>query len=446
MKIKLLLVWLVFALYTGVVIAAVPISQFGAKGDGVTNDSAAIQAAFDSGEDLVFDKKIYVLGGPVTLKEAQNLRIDFGNALLVKRNREEFTVKVVDCFGIRISGGRFIISAESSNQPEVPEKYAKSVDAHTFMIVRCKDVSIRNVQIDGSGQMGICAMLSVGLTFEHNVITNCFRDGIYSHYCADVRYLYNRLSNIKDDALSFHDYGILGQHRCLDEAGYVQSGSWIVSGNIIRNAYQGIASIGCHRVMITDNIIENTVNAGICVFNSDRIYKGGNAQVANVLIANNQIFNTGKTTKIITKEYKNGLETCTARAAICAQAQGHDHLMPTATRRLSNVMIVNNIIRECGTEGILGHFVDSLTISGNQIGNCNSSGKDGTQNIIETVYCTDVQLKDNTVIDNRTPVLHGRGWAMRESTGKVDGNLVKGVRIEDGTTSEKAPVNWKNAR
>ncbi|HJH05183.1 MAG TPA: right-handed parallel beta-helix repeat-containing protein [Victivallis vadensis] len=446
MKIKLSLAGLVYVLCAGAAIAAVPIAQFGAKGDGVTDDSAAIQTAFDSGKDLVFDRKIYVLTKPLTLKGAENVRIDFGNALLVKRNREEFTVKVVDSSGIQLTGGRFIISAEASNRPEVPEKYAKSIDAHTFLVLRCRDLSIRRARISGSGQMGICAMLSIGLTFADNVIENCFRDGIYSHYCADVRYLYNRLAHIKDDALSFHDYGLPNQRKWLTKAGYPQSGSWIVSGNVIRNAYQGISSIGCNRVTITGNLIENTVNAGICVFNSDRIHRGGSAEVANVVIANNQIFNTGKTTRIITKEYKNGLDTCTARAAICAQAQGGNHLMPTATRRLSNVMIVNNIIRECGTEGIQGHFVDSLTISGNQVENCNSSGKSSTQNIIETIYCTDVQLKDNTITDTRTPVLHGRGWAMRESTGKAAGNLVRGSSVEVGSTSVKAPANWRDGR
>ena len=446
MKVRFSLIGLFCVLFAGVASAMVPVAQFEAKGDGVTDDSAAIQAAFDSGEDIYFDRKTYILARPLTLKGAKNVRIDFGNALLVKRNREEFTIKIVDCSGIRLSGGRFIISSEVSNQPERPESYAKSRDAHTFLITRCEDLSIREARINGSGQMGICVMHSTGLTFADNVIENCFRDGIYSHYCADVRYLNNRLSNIKDDALSFHDYGLPEQRELLVKSGFPQSGVWIARGNVIHNAYQGISSIGCNRVSITENMIENTVNAGICVFNSDRVLRGSRAQVANVVIANNQIFNAGKDTKIINSEYPNGLDTCTARAAICAQAQGDNHLMPTATRRLSNVMIVNNIIRECGTEGIQGHFVDTLTISGNLVENCNSSGKESTQNIIEAIYCTNVQLNHNTVTDTRSPVLHGRGWALRESTGKVEDNLIRGTNIEAGNGSLKAPEDWKNSR
>ncbi len=439
LKQKSAIFFLVFSMIFAATGAA-PVSQFGATGDGVADDSEAIQKAFDSGEDLTFEKKIYLLAKPLTLKGQKNIRIDFGSATLVKQNREEYTVKIAECNNIRLSGGTFVIG--SAENPEIPEMYAKSVNAHTFMITSSENITLRDAYISGSGQMGICAMDCIGLIFEGNIIENCFRDGIYSHYCADVRYLYNRLKNIKDDALSFHDYGRGGKK--ITAAGYRQAGNFIATGNTVHSAYQGIATIGSIGVTITNNFIDSTVNAGICVFNSDRVFKGSKAQVAEVVIANNMIVNAGKTTRIITKEYKNGLDTCTARAAICAQAQGMDHLMPTATRRLSNIIISGNIIRECGTQGIQGHFVDNLSIIGNQVENCNSSGKASTQNIIETVYCSNVQLMNNTVTDTRQKPLHGRGWSLRESTGTENGSQVKGFNIEAGTASEKAPANWQH--
>lgn len=107
------------------------------------------------------------------------------------------------------------------------------------------------------------------VVFRENIIMNCFRDGIYSHFSSDISYLDNHLSHIKDDALSFHDYGDPSRKNFVKKAGHKQSGRFIARGNVIRNAYQGIASIGSEQITITDNIIDDTVNAGICVFNSD---------------------------------------------------------------------------------------------------------------------------------------------------------------------------------
>lgn len=421
------------------VFGATSVSQFGAKGDGVTDDSTAIQKAFDSKEDIFFEKKIYCLNKTVYLKNSHSKKIDFTGAVIIKKNRDASTVRIIDSSDIHITGGTFVIG--SIEKPEMPEKYTH-IDAHTFFIIRSDNISISNTHINGSGQMGICSIESIGLLFENNTIENCYRDGIYCHYCSDVCYLYNRISNVKDDALSFHDYGIPKHRARLIAAGRPQGGNLVVIGNITQNTYQGVASIGCRNVTIVDNIINNTVNGGICVFNSDRLWKGSDAKVNGVIIANNQITNAGKTHKIITREYNNGLDTCTARAAICAQSQGMDHLMPTATRRLSDVAIFGNVIRDCGVAGIAGHFVDNLSISNNMVINCNAAGKESTGNIIETIFCTNVRLSDNMVIDNRSEPKHIRGWAMFDSTGVESGSMVKGFLREAGNGKLPAPKNW----
>lgn len=430
--------------------AAVPVSRFGARGDGVTDDAPALQKAFDSDESIFFENKTYLLSKPLVLNKKHNKSIDFGGAMLAKQNRKTCTVRIAECSDIRIRGGLFIIAGGTPEKPLIPvepvsrEEAPDYIDAHGFMIVRSDNISVRDVHINGSWQMGFSNMDCTGLFFENNTIENCARDGIYCHNSSNVRYLCNRLNNIRDDALSFHDYGQPPERKRIAKiTGSPQAGDLIVIGNIIRNAYQGVASIGCNRVTVTGNQIDGTVNAGICVFNSDRLHPGTKAQVANVVIADNLLSNTCKDTSIMGRIYKNGLDTCTARAAICAQAQGMDHLMPTATRRLSNVVITGNNIRESGTQGIMGHFVDNLVVNGNLILNCNTSGKDSTRNILETVFCTNVQLKDNTVIDDRPEPLHGRGWSMRESDGVTGGFLIKGFRIEEGTRQEAAPFNWK---
>ncbi len=415
---------------------AVPVSQFGAVGDGATDDSEAIGKALNSDADIEFDGKTYLLGKQIHVIRKNNKTIDFGKATLVRDNLEHYAIRFADCTQLRITGGIFLCKT-------MPEEYAKSVDAHALLFVRSTDISVSGVFINGSGQMGICVMDCHRAIFRENTIMNCFRDGIYSHFSTDVSYLDNRLSHIKDDALSFHDYGDPNRKSFVLKAGYKQSGRLIARGNVIRNAYQGIASIGCEAITIEGNLIDGTVNAGICVFNSDHYStRIADANVRNVIISGNTILNACKSTRIMKKEYPNGLDSCTARAAITAQSQGKDMLMPSATRRLSGILIADNLVRDSGTAGIQGHYVDTLHIIGNIVLDCNVNGKEATGNILEAIFCTDVLLRGNTVTDSRSELRHKRAWSLRKSTGIVEGNQFKGFRTEEGTREEAAPYNW----
>jgi hypothetical protein len=61
----------------------VNVRSFGAMGDGVTDDRAAIQAAFDTGRPVVFpDERAYYINGKVT-RSADNVDISLGRATVV---------------------------------------------------------------------------------------------------------------------------------------------------------------------------------------------------------------------------------------------------------------------------------------------------------------------------------------------------------------------------
>jgi hypothetical protein len=63
--------------------ASVNVRSFGAKGDGVTNDRAAIQAAFDTGRPVVFtDSAQYYIEGQVR-RSADNVAVSLGDATVV---------------------------------------------------------------------------------------------------------------------------------------------------------------------------------------------------------------------------------------------------------------------------------------------------------------------------------------------------------------------------
>ncbi|MDR1284319.1 MAG: right-handed parallel beta-helix repeat-containing protein [Opitutaceae bacterium] len=416
---------------------AAPVSftpaDFGALGDGVHDDAPAIQAALNSGYPVRFEPKKYLLETGVAVSRQTGLHIDFSGATLVKANNENYILRVADSADIVVQGG--LLTCQT-----MPVAYSKSPDAHAIMIVRSTNVTLRNLHINGSAQMGVSIMECDGILAENNFIENCYRDGIYSHYTVNVRYLDNRLRHIKDDALSYHDYGLPEvKARMKARTGYEQGGRVIISGNLISNAIQGIASIGCDQVTISNNVIEDTVNAGICVFNSDRLgLPGGGkpgdpvlaaSQVRNVVIAGNQITRAALDgTRILDRTYKNGLPGCTARAAICAQSQGYDHMYQTSTRRLSNIVITGNLVSESGTEGIFANKVDRLIMLGNTIIDCNVNNSGATPDMIHVVESTQLHLAANSIIDTRSTPLHVRGIHLEDSAGRVDDNYIQGFK------------------
>jgi hypothetical protein len=71
--IKLLVLSILAALLTGRVSASVLVTQYGAKGDGVTNDQPAFIAALASGQEVRVPRAVYYLQGSITLGPGASL-------------------------------------------------------------------------------------------------------------------------------------------------------------------------------------------------------------------------------------------------------------------------------------------------------------------------------------------------------------------------------------
>ena len=196
--------------------------------------------------------------------------------------------------------------------PKVQDGKAQS----TIGFKNCKNVGVYQVHIDRSPEMGIDNNIVIGGIYSDNIIEHCLRDGIYAHYSARLSYIGNTLDQIKDDALSMHDYGIPAQKGALHQAGYNQAGYSVIKDNKISNAIQGISSIACTELVIDGNQISHTANAGICVFNSENLNPGSTARVRTVKIINNTLTATGTTITVNTITIPNHALMASGRAAI----------------------------------------------------------------------------------------------------------------------------------
>lgn len=86
---------------------AVSVSQFGAIGDGVTDDSASIEKALNSDANIEFENKTYLLKQQINIIRKHNKTIDFRKAIFVRADTELYGIRFADCSQLRITGGVF---------------------------------------------------------------------------------------------------------------------------------------------------------------------------------------------------------------------------------------------------------------------------------------------------------------------------------------------------
>lgn len=171
--------------------------QFGAKGDGSTNDTAAIQEAFNSltdGGTIYFPPGEYIVRHcqrdpddqqdyiAVLVKEISNLTVIFDNAALIKHELadvDRYTLfRFSNINGLEISGG--IIEADRDEHADVSIGYG-SKGIH---ILNCNNVYIHNMEVrnifgDCIGVQGTSGKGgSNNVLIENCTLHNCYRNGI----------------------------------------------------------------------------------------------------------------------------------------------------------------------------------------------------------------------------------------------------------------------------
>jgi hypothetical protein len=409
------------------VTGGVSIEQFGARANDPAFDNApAIIKALNAARLVIFPPgKNYTILSTIQVNGLSGRTIMADQSSLINRNYEARTFLFTDCDSITINGGLYTRDV----LPTVQDGKSQS----TIGFKNCKNVGVYRVHIDRSPEMGIDNNIVIGGTYEANLIEHCLRDGIYAHYSARLSYIGNTLDQIKDDALSMHDYGIYAQKDALHKAGYNQAGYSVIKDNKISNAIQGISSIGCTELLIEGNQISHTANAGICVFNSENLYPGSTARVHEVKILNNMLISIGYTISVNTITVPNLALSASGRAAIFVGCNRQGQAFTTSVMRSSDVTVSHNVLRDCAVNAATLYNIDGLLMEGNVFTNCHSDTKNSpaaTGNIVEILNCTKINVSGNAVVDTRTPPLHDRAYVIENSTGTFTQGITKGYRMQ----------------
>ncbi|MCX6214056.1 glycosyl hydrolase family 28-related protein [Spirosoma sp.] len=401
------------------------LEQFGAKGDGKTDDTQAISKALNSSSPVIYARKgksYYKISSKIIISGVKKKKLIATGATFLNSDLTKATFLFQDCTNINIYGGKYgYVNMPTDNGDG---------SQHVFQFDNCQDISVNGIHIKNSPEMGIAITNSNRVTIRNSRIEHTFRDGTYSHYSANVNYLYNTYINIKDDAMSFHDYGLDEQKKQLLKYGYKQATNLLAKGNVVQNSYQGFGSIGSVNVSVLNNKFNNVVIAGVSIFNAQEMYPGGNASAKRCLVQNNIITNACSTVIINGKSYKNNGQASTGRAAICIISLGaKNQLNQGETKRLSAIKVIGNTIIGSGANGFFANLVDNLYFAKNGFTNCSGAVPEQSLNgdVIEVWNCTGLWADANSIIDTRKKVLHQHGYAFNNVSGQMGSWRVKGV-------------------
>ena len=354
--------------------ATVNVQDYGAVGDGVADDAAAIQAAIDAtgnNASIYFPSGVYAIG-------AAGLDID---------GKTAFTL-----FG---DGAKIKITAISVLQ----NAYGA---ATTIRFINCVQSGIKNLEIDGNA----IATTAVDLTsctecfIVGNTIYNC---GVSSQISSGGGGLRNRVENNLVHSSIGTARGIwLGNTN----AGNMETGLYVAGNTCRDNSYSGIV-VSAFGAQVIGNYLIGNDGAGIVI-----PANVGGFETSDVLVSNNYCEDNlfqGIQSDCITGSVSRN---CTITGNVCIK-NNRSTGTGIYVLRVDNWTVSNNVCNDNGSAGIYIDAATNVSVTGNI---CNETRSGGSR---EQLYGVAViaQTDDVSTISISGNVCHN--------------NVNSGVRVEN---------------
>jgi hypothetical protein len=353
--------------------AAAFVNDFGAVGDGVTDDTAAIQAAINSGSNqVVFENgKTYAITAQLILQSNQDI---VGNGATV-----------------------LVTSASTIDSAFYGEDIQTSNYVNLRLNCNSKTISGFRLYADVSGCNGV---MWDSCRIERTAVdATLFYGGI------EVASLGGAVGTQNSDIKVVNcNFGPTGTHGCL----IAYTDGVLFAGNRIATATNhGMEAVGCRDVIITDNTVLNCVLSAL----------GVGSQTRNFTIANNTIKNCGGDGSI-TCEYTSVFGTITNNAIYDANtaginiSYGNNATNNPPYDKVQGIVCEGNMIRAKANTGNAGINFYSTTGAGLGTGVIVSNNViDGFNVGITYAYAKDGQIANNMILN-----LYGGGSAAVKAT------------------------------
>lgn len=287
--------------------------DYGAAGNGSSNDTTALNAAFaDLGPDktlLIADGKTYAHAGVLQIT-ADGTRV-FGTGTLAATAQNTSALQILSATDVAIEGITLTCSATSRGN---------TGDHHKIFVENSSMVRIRDVRIVGSKAAGILVAESERVVLDHCRVQNTYADGIhFTVGSSECLIIGCECVNVGDDGFACVSYGadpaavsnITFIGCCLEGQVAGGRGMTVVGGNNIRfydmkivNSYAAGIYIACEP-SFTSYGVADVIVSGVTLIGSNHgfadanhgailVYNGRTASflVQNVRISNVNIINT----------------------------------------------------------------------------------------------------------------------------------------------------------
>ena len=224
---------------------------FGAAGDGVTDDTAALQQAFDNANGkpvLLAAGRSYAHSGVLHLRTA-GLHVTGGGILLATA---EATSSVwIEADNVTVDG--IVVRTKSTTQRWSDwEQMGVRLDGH-------QGITLRNITVDGSAAAGIyVGGQTKNFLLDHVTVENTRADGIHMTEGANNGKVIDPLvQNSGDDGVAVVSYGSDGE-PCHDIT--------VTSPTVLGTSWgRGLSVVGGTRIAETGIDVENTSAAGVYI-------------------------------------------------------------------------------------------------------------------------------------------------------------------------------------
>lgn len=339
--------------------ALTDVTEYGAKGDGVTNDTAAIQAAaatITNDGALFFPEGHYIVNDNIILTNKTNVKVFGSGAKITQTGSNKSTLRFVSCVGVEVTGLHLVGKGTEFNGGSTSWNGVAGI-----YLPDCENVLIHQNNLTNHAGGGI---RWVG-TCKRFVITNNFVKGIGSSG--------GIASGDNGNDVAIGSFGgttidlVCNNNTVLDHAfGFrcIEGSNWTYQGNTISSipGQHGFYLSTMNNVSIVGNTLEGIEYIGIKL----QII-GNNLTFENFTITGNSIRDAGQT----------GIAFEDAA---------------TVNSNFKNAVVSSNSIFDCTTQsGIIAMKVSGLLITGNNIGDIGQYG-------IDVRSCTGVIA--NNLIEN----------------------------------------------
>lgn len=268
---------------SGIKDISINIKSFGAKGDGITDDTQAIQDALNYCTEhrlkLYFPIGVYSINETLTFKDYVNIEGAEKNKTILRTDTDNIGILHADNTGKNLNNLHETFTMKNITLKGYHDRnQSLGTDSSRLVSLRFfSDVNIDNCIFLDSRQMSVTPGLSMRVVFTNNRIERSARDGFNATSSKSVLVTNNFFKHGVDDAIAIHQ----------NNSDPIRNENFVITNNHIED-FNGIKVLGARQGIISNNTMLRCKGYGVYL-GQDSYFGEGLCDMYDVIISNNTI-------------------------------------------------------------------------------------------------------------------------------------------------------------